>query len=94
MPDEPSISVPRQDNVGPELGARPLAAQAARETVRNSLDHLKHKREESVDGKKRSDEDKTKPEHRKDREEEAELEEGLEESFPASDPPASTNPTR
>ena len=94
MSSEPSMSVPRSENVGTELGAKPIAANAARAAVRNSLDHLKEKRANKKPADDRKESDKSTSERRKDKKEDAELNEGLEESFPASDVPASINPTR
>lgn len=88
MSNESSISVPDQDSVGPELGAKPIAANAARETVRNSLEHLQEKR-----AGRKPEEERDAPSSEK-KEKDDELEEGLEESFPASDTPASVNPIR
>lgn len=89
MPDEPSISVPRPETVDPD--ARPIAERAAKQSVRNVLEHLKRKRAGGKDkkpGRKPAKDGKDKETK------EEELEEGLEHTFPASDPPASTNPTR
>ncbi|MCB1476493.1 MAG: hypothetical protein H6883_09750 [Rhodobiaceae bacterium] len=94
MSNEPSMSVPRSENVGTELGAKPIAANAAREAVRNSLDHLKKKRASKKSADDRKESGKSTAERRKDKKEDAQLNEGLEESFPASDVPASINPTR